>query len=154
MPLPMAMDSNRGFPSSIKEELENSTSSKPSLIHSEREPSQALVDCLDFSFFRKVYSAYNIIWQRVLKLPIFGDSHVSRDEFIRVLQTCKIIDDRASNIFCSFLLFSCTSHLKPSSDQRGQQQPLLLIDFRLFLKSVFMTLKRQYYPDLSERQDA
>jgi len=104
-----------------------------------RGPSQELLNALDFSFFRKVYNSYNTIWQQVLKLPIYGDNYVQRYEFVRVLKNCKVIESDSSNIFCNFLLFSCANHLKSSNPKREDK---VLLDFRLFLKSVFMTLKR------------
>ena len=45
---------------------------------------------MDFSFFRNVYNAYNTIWQYVLKLPIYGENYVLRDDFIRVLKSCQV----------------------------------------------------------------
>ena len=84
---------------------------------------EQLTNHLDFSFFRSVYNSYNTIWQHVLKLPIYGENHVKRDDFIRVLKSCGVFnntnntsdnmeDDGSSNVFCNFLLFSCTNHLK------------------------------------------
>ena len=108
--------------------------------------SRELTDQLDFSFFRSVYNSYNTIWQHVLKLPIYGENHVKHDEFIRVLKSCGVFGSSPedNNVFCNFLLFSCTNHLKQTGIENSRRSTILLLDFRLFLKSVFMTLKRQF----------
>ena len=69
---------------------------------------------------------------------------MQRNDFIRVLKACKVFDDEKGNPFCSFLLFSCACQYKASSAKADRGRPLLLLDYRLFLKSVFMTLKRQF----------
>lgn len=60
---------------------------------------------------------------------------------MRVLRNCKVIDSEQSNVFCNFLLFSCANHLKSTHPRRDDQ---VLLDFRFFLKSIFMTLKRSF----------
>lgn len=75
---------------------------------------QELLQQLDFEFFRSVYSAYNTIWQQVMKLQIYGQNFVRRDDFVRVLKNCKVLPADNVNVFCNFLLFSCASHLKKS----------------------------------------
>ena len=78
----------------------------------------------------------------VLKLPLHGDNLIRKQDFIKVLQSCKVISSEDENIFCAFLLFSCS---KPHSirNQQGEKVEVDLLDFRILLKSVLVCLKRQ-----------
>lgn len=102
----------------------------------------SLVDSLDFSFFNNIYNSYNTIWQMVLKLPAHGDNLCQKQDFIEVLQKCKVIQSHEENVFCAFLFFSCS---KPQSvrNEHGVRTKLDLLDFRILLKSVLICLKRQ-----------
>ena len=73
-----------------------------------------------------------------------------RHEFVRVLRNCKVISSDSSNLFCNFLLFSCANHMKSANPKKEDK---VLLDFRLFLKSVFMTLKRQFNEASTEEQE-
>ena len=112
-------------------------------VHSSKtELNPDLIDQLDFSFFSSVYKSYNTIWQLVLKLPIHGNSLVKKSDFVEVLKNCKIIKSEDENVFCNFLLFSC-SKKKITKGLNGERIELDLLDFRSLLKSVLVSLKRQ-----------
>ena len=77
----------------------------------------------------------------VLKLPAHGDNLCQKQDFLEVLQKCKVINSEEENIFCAFLFFSCS---KPQTvrNRQGESVTLDLLDFRLLLKSVLICLKR------------
>ena len=78
----------------------------------------------------------------MLKLPIHGNSLVKKSDFVEVLKNCKIIKSKDENVFCNFLLFSC-SKKKITKGLNGERIELDLLDFRSLLKSVLVSLKRQ-----------